>query len=184
MYHISSDRRAVRSAERIVLGLEELLRNTAVQDIAVSTLCRRCGIGRATFYRLFDNLTDVLAYRCDQILDEAARRVREDPEMTAAQSCLFVLREWMEQPALMKAIMEGQHLEILYRSMVRHMDLLRSRFEKTGISDGPFLEFQAMHLCLLIPTCLFIWHRNGCRQSAEELFGQFSQSIRLMAESL
>ena len=64
MYHIVQDKRAIRSAEKVIQSLEETLINTSISDISVSRLCTQCRISRATFYRLFDNLTDVLAYRC------------------------------------------------------------------------------------------------------------------------
>ena len=39
MYHIVQDKRAIRSAEKVIQSLEETLINTSISDISVSRLC-------------------------------------------------------------------------------------------------------------------------------------------------
>ena len=65
MYRISADPRAVASAKKVIDGLENCLERKKLSDISVSEVCRLSGVGRATFYRLFDTPIDVLQYHSD-----------------------------------------------------------------------------------------------------------------------
>lgn len=184
MYHIPADLRAEHSAEKIVNGLEDCLTRFPIQSITVSQLCKACGIGRATFYRLFDNLTDVLAYRCDSILDDASDIIRQQPELTPREISLFILKNWMKHPLLMRALVEGQHIEILYQSHRRHITLLKERTRQRIKLNDASLEIQLDHLCLLLPVSLFVWYRNGATESPEQLYDHFVGSLRLWAKVL
>ena len=68
MYHIKSDRRSQASANELARGLNVCLKSMPLSTITVSDLHRITGISRATFYRLFDTIEDVLVYQCDQML--------------------------------------------------------------------------------------------------------------------
>ena len=74
MYHIKSDKRAQTSAQLIGDAMLELLKARAFDDISVSDIQRQSTVGRATFYRLFDNTVDVLSWLCNQIFDTMANR--------------------------------------------------------------------------------------------------------------
>lgn len=184
MYHIVEDQRARRSAKRIVYGLEESLGSVSIGDMTVSRLCAQCSISRATFYRLFDNLTDVLAYRCDQILDEAAERVRQKPESSPRETSIFILKSWMQHPALMNALMDGHYLEVLYQSHLYHLDMIRELLLKAGVRNKKTADALVLHLCLLLPECLIIWQRNGGTETAEEIYEQTTNSFRILSRFL
>ena len=66
MYHIKNDKRCLRSAALIADALERLLDQKIFADISVSDLQRESGVGRSTFYRLFDNIDDVVTYLVDE----------------------------------------------------------------------------------------------------------------------
>ena len=184
MYHIVEDERARRSAKRIVYGLEESLGSVSIGEITISRLCAQCGVSRATFYRLFDNLTDVLAYRCDQILDEAAARVRQKPDPNPRETSIFILKSWMQHPALMKALMDGHYLEVLYQSHINHLDTMRELFLKAEVRNKKTVDILVQHLCLLLPGSLIIWQRNGGTETAEDIYEQTTNSFRILSRIL
>ncbi len=62
MYHISKDERAKKSAIKIGNGLLRCLKTKEFYQITVTDIQKTSNVGRATFYRLFDNITDVLSY--------------------------------------------------------------------------------------------------------------------------
>lgn len=65
MYHISKDKRTIESARLIYEGLLECLKTKAFDQITVSDLQKESGVARSTFYRAFDNISDVLYWKCD-----------------------------------------------------------------------------------------------------------------------
>lgn len=70
MYHIPDDKRAKDSAWKIYQSLRHVLFTKNFCDITVSDIKNESGISRATFYRLFDNLTDVLEMQLEKFFDE------------------------------------------------------------------------------------------------------------------
>ena len=60
MYHISKDKRALQSSELIYNGLLECIKKKPFDQISVSDLQKASGVARSTFYRAFDNISDVL----------------------------------------------------------------------------------------------------------------------------
>ncbi len=184
MYHIVQDRRAIRSADKVIHSLEKTLGQTSINEISVSHLCAQSGISRATFYRLFDNLTDVLAYRCDQILEAVSARLSQRPDMSPRDISVLILESWMQHAVLMEALVEGHYMEILYRSHISHLDMFRRLFRQAEDMDEKTLNFQIQHLCLLLPGCLLIWQRNGKKETAEEIYGQIKKSFRILSKIL
>ncbi|MGB0389158.1 MAG: helix-turn-helix domain-containing protein, partial [Ardenticatenaceae bacterium] len=69
MYHIKNDQRAIRVSQMLVDALVVLMGQKKFDQIKVSDLVKEAGVGRATFYRNFDMIEDVLRMRCDQTID-------------------------------------------------------------------------------------------------------------------
>ena len=76
MYHIPDDKRAQKSAELIWRGMEQCLREKTFQKLRISDIHQKSYVSRATFYRLFDSLQDVLIYECDQIYTQLAEALK------------------------------------------------------------------------------------------------------------
>ena len=55
-------------------ALEHLLDHKSFMDISVSDIQRESGVGRSTFYRLFDTIDDVVIY----LVDESFRDILAD----------------------------------------------------------------------------------------------------------
>ena len=66
MYHIKNDKRCLKSAERIGDALRSMLDEKPLSDITVTDIQRLSETGRSTFYRLFDNIDDVLLYIAEE----------------------------------------------------------------------------------------------------------------------
>ena len=55
--------------EKLAEALISLLRDRHISDISVSTLIEEAGVARASFYRNFSSLEDILKYELDQLVD-------------------------------------------------------------------------------------------------------------------
>ena len=77
MYHIPNDVRARKSVELILQGLYKALEKKSLNDIKVNDIYLNCYVSRATFYRLFDSIYDVLLYQCDLIINEMLTSIAE-----------------------------------------------------------------------------------------------------------
>lgn len=92
MFHIKPDKRSQTSAKLIVGGLYACLAVKPFSGISISDIQRESSVGRATFYRLFDTVTDVLEYECDNVFRNMLQTYREqtpDGKAGAAYERLF-----------------------------------------------------------------------------------------------
>lgn len=77
--------------ERLTAALLELLEEELLAEIPVSRLCRRAGVGRASFYRNFESKEDILRAHIGKLFrdwtDEYEQR--EDAPLSALVEALF-----------------------------------------------------------------------------------------------
>ena len=67
MYHIHEDKRVEKSVEQICQALNDMiLEGRPRAALSVTALSARAGVSKATFYRSFDAIEDVLRYQVDQ----------------------------------------------------------------------------------------------------------------------
>lgn len=65
MYHVSNDIRSKKSADLIWNGMKKCLLEKSLDKLHITDIYQKSFVSRATFYRLFDSLPDVIAYECD-----------------------------------------------------------------------------------------------------------------------
>lgn len=169
MYHISEDKRAKKSAELIGNGLLRCLENKDFADITVTDVQRAATVGRATFYRLFDNTADVLSYLCDGIFEQAGKEYQQLQKCSADTTTLTFIRIWMENKILLKAIVDNNRMDFIFRAHMKYLTPI-----KEEVFPGRELdEAQTIYLMTMLTACtsafLTAWLINGAAESAEEL---------------
>lgn len=122
MYHISDDSRVRMSAELICNGLTEVLRKKKLMDVTVSETVKAAGVGRATFYRLFDNIDDVLIYQCDVLFENTICYM----EGTNTDYIENFMEQCMKHRQLICAIAQNNRIDLIYAAHKRYEDLLRN----------------------------------------------------------
>ena len=110
MYHIGSDKRQIQSAGLICEALERLLQKKPYQAITITQLAEEAGVGRATFYRLFDDKADVMLYQIEQVFNELVALLGPDSGSSLVLTTLF--EGWLRQKALFLALIEAGLYEV------------------------------------------------------------------------
>ena len=176
MYHIKSDKRAQASAQLIGNAMMELLKVKNFDDISVSDIQRQSTVGRATFYRLFDNTVDVLSWLCNQIFDTMANR-NASPTENMAESMISFIGAWMEHEVLLQAIIRSGHIEVIYEMLYRRM-------KEAGDMLFPDLQLEngkADYLVSIASTAMIgglsAWLKHGKTESAEQVFENVREVI-------
>lgn len=74
MYHVSNDRRVIKSCITISDAMVELVieHEYKLSEISIKELCERAGVAKATFYRHFDEPLDVLYWKLNREVEESA----------------------------------------------------------------------------------------------------------------
>lgn len=184
MYHISNDKRSQKSAELIWQGMEQCLKEKSFDKLRISDINQKSYVSRATFYRLFDSLQDVLVYECDRIYMELA----ESAEISALQSkrkfFLLLAKKWMEQDILLKALVENNLTSIIYDTHMKNRDFMKEIFLKDmSISDCQ-ADYLVSILANLIPAAMNTWYIHGKNESPLEVYRAVCRSIGIIGKQL
>ncbi len=169
MYHISNDLRAKKSAQNIGNGLLNCLQSKNFTEITVTDVQKASSVGRATFYRLFDNITDVLSYLCDNIFEKAGREFEAANNPNSKETSLKFIKEWMNNKILLKAIVDCNRLDFLYNAHSKYLGGNKDYFfPETSISDEQ-MTYLMMTMTACTSACLVAWSKNGAYETAEQL---------------
>ncbi len=167
MYHIAKDKRAYNSVNKICNAMTECLKTKKITDITVTDLQKRSKIGRATFYRLFDNTTDVLSFLCDKVFIEAGKEFAEINFPTADRTTLCFIEKCMENKTLLTAIVESNRMDLLYNAHKKFFEIGHDFFFPNLTKE----DLNYLTTTLTACTCAFIvsWVKNNGAETPKEL---------------
>ena len=177
MYHVSEDKRAVKSARLIWEGLEKCLLEKALGKIRVADINEKSYISRATFYRLFDSIQDVLVYQCDCVFNEISMKLDNGSFSSSKDFFLFFVSQWLEQKVLIRALVENNLTNILYETHMKNRALINAIFIRecdTGDKDADYL---VSILTAMIPSVINVWYLHGRSESPDKIFQRVCNSI-------
>lgn len=177
MYHISNDKRAVQSADLIYNGLLQCLEKKPFDQITVTDVQKVSGVARTTIYRCFDNLSDILYWRCDLAFREALHSI--EPMITPNELELMqgYFAYWIEHSDILKLLMDINRQDIIYACHMRNAELLAQSYGKLpGMDETNARYFMAIRTGVTI-SVLKAWLDGGRKDTAVKLLnilkGQF-----------
>ncbi len=165
MYHIKNDRRAQTSAMLIAAGMDRLLERKSFEEITITDIQLEAGVGRATFYRLFDRKEDVLRYQCDRILTNLIKRYDHMKGQDKVDWLQVALEEWTGHRHLLHIIVEQNREDILIDSHIRMEAELCRLFSVGKLAEIERRQFVVILASMLIGT-LTVWVDDGGEKSA------------------
>lgn len=175
LYHIQKDVRAQKSARLIGQGMLACLAEKPFEDVTVSDLQRASTVGRSTFYRLFDNTADVLAWLCNGAFEQAQQEYAQLSRMTADETTLRFIRIWMENKTLLKAVVDSGRMEFLHQAHMKYLPPNEAFFPGAEGMDGIQLEYMMATLTACITAFLRVWISDGGRETA----GQMQERVKV-----
>lgn len=181
MYHISSDPRAKASADKILNAMEACLEQKKLMDVSVSEVCSTAQVGRATFYRLFDNLIDVLQYYSDEARKRIYEKLISQPELTEKEHFIQSLEELMKQSQLLDAIMANDRWDIIYQSHLKYKDHVQQVASRLVDIDDMQMDYLLYQISVVISTALRVWYLHGKKETAEHIYEATRNNCMLMA---
>lgn len=184
MFHIKSDKRSQTSAKLIVDGLHTCLKSKSFSDITITDIQKVSSVGRATFYRLFDNLADVLAYECDSIFQQIVFDGKKLSITSKHAALVFFFSIWAEHYELLHIILSSNHLEILYKTFRNYALEIGSIMNPDITVSEAELDYYVSGISFLLLGILEQWIRNNKTQTPEELSVIFENTIKTLYLSL
>ena len=169
MFHIPNDKRAQKSADLIAQGLDKALQTKPYKDIKINDIYLNSYVSRATFYRLFDSIYDVLLYKCDIIVQEMLKGLKTKQFKNNKERGFYCVNLWLSHEILIKTIVENLMYKLLYDVIILHKEDLQSIY---GIDykNDPNVDYFVLILVTNIMTTLFIHYNEKGKKSFEEIF--------------
>ncbi len=173
MYHIKNDARSKKSANKIVEAFSNCLKTTEYEQLTVVQIQKCSGVGRTTFYRLFDNISDILVYQIDKAYDEFFGdniRQYKDP---LEQTLVFV----MKNTDILNNILLCNRLDLIRKKFVVKKDniiALHSNDEKLDVIQ---IDYDTCIFSGIVIGSLMAWYQNGEKESVKEVYNRLKASL-------
>lgn len=169
MYHIRKDKRSAQSAELIYEGLRQCLAHKSFGQITVTDVQKASGVARTTIYRCFDNLSDILYWRCDLAFREALPGIIPEEDFSEWALIRQYFAYWTRHSDILELLLEIGRQDILYSC---HMKYARQLEEAHGSLPG--LDKTSARYFLAVRTGVTIgvlktWLEEGRKETPEEL---------------
>lgn len=167
MYHIANDIRAKKSADLIIQGLEECLQEKPLDIIKIIDIYNKTYVSRATFYRLFDSIYDVLSYQCDCLRDETNKSLESMKFNSKKEFAIHCIKLWLQHETLIKAVVENRLYGLLYDVHMRHKEDLQRIYSVNTIDDAQLDYLVSFIVSILF--CSYNYYKQKKDKSVEEL---------------
>ena len=182
MYHIKSDRRSQHTAEAISRGLLECLREKPLNAITISDIHRITGISRATFYRLFDTVEDVLNWLCAQMPPEEHQKLLAEELGSPTRVYNRMLELGLENHDLLKALVDNGRYDLVYRYAEQRFRLMSSLYPgNLPELDEAAYDYTISAMAMNMVATLVTWVRRGRIDPPEAVAKHSRQYMKLMA---
>ncbi len=183
MYHIPNDKRARQSAELIWEGLCACLEEKELNRIRISDIHEKSYVSRATFYRLFDSIEDVLAYRCDKIFEGVLSTLSEGSPAPQCDVFLFFAERWLEQQKLIRTLASNNLTRLLYDTHVRYSGIVKAVIQEENLTEKE-IDYLISILSNILPAVIDAWHRLGQKETASELYAISAKCIKVTSDAV
>lgn len=179
MYHISKDKRSKQSADLIYQGLLQCLAKKPFDQITVTDVQRASGVARTTIYRCFDNLSDILYWRCDLCFGEALHSVQsEHPNERDLMRGYFSY--WMEHSDILKLLVDIDRQDVIYACHLKNAKALeQAHGTLPGLDETNARYFMAIRTGVTI-SILNAWLDGERKETAEELLAILERQFEIL----
>jgi AcrR family transcriptional regulator len=174
------DKRVVRTGNALFNAISRLLESKKFEDINIKEVSELAGIGRATFYRNFDYVEDVLKLKVDHHFNELTTKVEpfttDDAEPVDLQP---MFAYWVSNAEILKVLIKADRWEIFATRFSDASNIPTSELsEKAGFNSAQTEYLQAI-IQGMFNSILHTWVSRGCIENAEELKGMFEIPFRM-----
>ncbi len=186
MYHIKDDQRSIRSSEMLYDGLARLMHEKLFDSISVTDLVREAQVGRATFYRNFDEIEDVLKLKCDQIFDGLMAYFFEYIQTNVSQInrnyrlIKPLLRYFNDHSDIIELLIVANRLDMVAQALRRILAPFKSQFTSRFDIEDEYVDFGFEMRIGIITNVLVHWIKMGKKQDPDELADRLGTMTEIM----
>jgi AcrR family transcriptional regulator len=155
-----------------------LLETKKFTDIGIKEVSETAGIGRATFYRNFDYIEDVLKLKLDQRFSELREMIEPTIEEGPVDLTPF-FQYWVEHPKVLNVLVKAGKWEIFTVRFGQATTINLSQFsQEMGNSQLQF-EYLQPTMRAMFSSILQTWVERGCKESSTQLTEMFELPFKM-----
>lgn len=183
MYRINDNKRVQHSATLITDALLTCLNEKSFENITVSDIQRLSGVSRATFYRLFDNTSDVLTYYSQFLVEDILRQSECLSIQNYRDFLLFLYDALLDNHIFLEAVFKSGCEEIILNSLLSNS---MKRHSNPSYADAGEKEMDYLinGICGFLVGILRVWIKHGKQETPEELFEIMERMSRTVTINL
>lgn len=180
MYHISNDKRSKQSSELIWQGLIKCLKNKSFEDITISDLQKASGVARTTFYRSFDNISDVLYWKCDLGFYEALNDFNLKEFKGEFHLAEHYFNYWINNSEILELLIKINRQDIIYSCHIKNAEILQEKFGKLENLRPKYSRYFIAVRTGLTISILTAWLQGGRQETTAELMEIIQEQLLLI----
>lgn len=173
MYHIKKDKRSELSCIMLYEGLKKCMAEEAIEDISVTQLVKAAGVGRATFYRNFDNIIDILNLKSDQVFAMLLEALREyhikNPVKKSSEFMIPFLKFFDEHTEIVELLMQANRQDIMQESMAKTFKGMYSSYQQVAEDPEDTWDYFVAIRSGITVNILIQWVKDKKRIKPERL---------------
>lgn len=168
MYTMCVTEKTARQQNAFEQVFLQMLLESDYDSITISDLCRRTGLSRKIFYRLFERKADVLYSLIDHTLIRATSYIPDEKVGPGELHRFFAF--WQNQKDLLDALSKHQNSHLLTDRAIRHIMRENADILHTfGADLGAFGMETMLFYISGIFSLVLIWHQQGYSYSIDEM---------------
>lgn len=185
MYHIKDDLRAEKSAELLYAGLRQCMEKKPFDKVKILDITKESTVSRATFYRNFDAVIDILYWKCDQLFQTVlGDYVAGQPSLKQEDGLIrYVFTFWMQHTDILEILIEQGRIDIIYNSFLNNanivMDYISSKVEIPAFNYKYFISTRVGVFIGVFQT----WIENGKQETADELIHILNSQMQVVEDT-
>lgn len=167
MHHVKNDKRSITSANAIYHGLLSLLETQTCGSITVSAICEVANVSRATFYRNFDFIEDIMIWYGDNLIRKLIKDYFENPEIHNNKTFMqLALQYALEESGYLETLVSCNKLHLLEMSVYHVLDHAPLNFNPL---DNPNYKYAIAGRAGFFFGIIHCWAISGKKESINQL---------------
>ncbi|MCR3761566.1 TetR/AcrR family transcriptional regulator C-terminal domain-containing protein [Clostridium felsineum] len=185
MYHIKEDKRAKTSANMIYQGLSYCLKKKTFDKITITDIQQASTVGRATFYRGFDHLIDVLHWQCDCCFQDMTTIFFKNEVYKHKKEGLLLcfLDYWTEHSTILEQLLSINRVDIIYACHQKNSLTILDFFGKLQPLPNTSYEYFITIRSSIFIGILLVWIKHGKKETSSQLLHIISKQIDFIKDS-
>ena len=169
MYHIREDKRSAQSAELIYQCILKLMDQKSYDLISVTDIQRKSGIARTTFYRCFDNISDVFLWKCDEAFHTAFSTYHPPAFRGEFDLARHFVNYWIQNYKILEILMRINRLDIIFTCHMKNAYILEEKYGVLPNFPRAHTEYYVSVRTGFTISILLAWLKGGRKENADEI---------------